>query len=116
MGFWHMFVHPKGLRDLDPEEILHLQSAGPKTRIVDVRTPGEFRRGHIRGALSAPLGSTQDAVREWPRETPILLICQSGHRSQAAAHDLLKLGFRDLAHLKGGMGRWVRHGAPLERG
>ena len=110
MGFLQLFVHPRALKDLGPEDVRKAKSAG--ARLVDVRMLAEFQRGHIDGAVSAPLGSTAQAVGDWPRDTPIVLICQSGHRSQAAAHDLLRLGFQDLSHLKGGMGAWSRHGAP----
>jgi SulP family sulfate permease len=113
MGFLNLFIHPRGLGDLGPEDVLQLRSSG--ARLVDVRTTAEFRQGHIEGAISAPLGTTSQAVKEWPRDAKLVLICQSGHRSQAAAHDLLRLGFSDLGHLKGGMAAWARHGAPQVR-
>lgn len=108
-----MFIHPRQLRDLGVPEVQRAQAAG--ARLVDVRTPAEFRRGHIAGAVSAPLGITAETVSPWPRDTQIVLICQSGHRSQAAAHDLLRLGFGDLSHLRGGMTAWSRRGAPSVR-
>ena len=113
MGFLDMFIHPRALKDLGVEEVRQAQSAG--ARLVDVRTPSEFRGGHIAGAISAPLGKTVGAVGSWPRDTRIVLICQSGHRSQAAAHELLRLGFQEVSHLKGGMARWSQQGGPCVR-
>lgn len=110
-----MFQHPKSLKNLRPEEVLKLRAEKPGVRMVDVRTPGEFRQGHIEGALLAPLGQTAKAVKDWPRDTPVVLVCHSGHRSQSAAAELLQLGFSDVSHLAGGMLAWRRHGAPQVR-
>jgi phage shock protein E len=116
MRLLHMFLRPRGLKDLTPEEILRRMQEQPGVRILDVRTPAEYRRGHIKGARLATLGRTAEAVADWPRHTPVILICQSGHRSVAAAHDVLALGFEDVSHLAGGMAAWVRHGAPRVSG
>ncbi|MDA8344017.1 MAG: rhodanese-like domain-containing protein [Thermaerobacter sp.] len=115
MDFRRLFQHPAGLKNLGPEEIQQLCASNPNVRIVDVRTPGEFRQGHIEGALLAPLGQTTKVVKDWPRDTALVLVCHSGHRSQTAAHELIQLGFQDVSHLAGGMMSWVRRGAPYVR-
>ncbi len=84
-------------------------------RILDVRSPREFVQGHIQGAVNAPLGTTGGACKDWSRETPIALVCLSGHRSQAAAAELLRMGFSDVSHLTGGMIAWRRARLPLKR-
>ncbi|CAB1128998.1 protein of unknown function [Candidatus Hydrogenisulfobacillus filiaventi] len=46
--------------------------AGPTpVRVVDVRTPFEFRRGHLPGAVPAPWGRTAAVLAAWDRSTPI---------------------------------------------
>ncbi len=110
-----LFRHPKGLKDLGPADLQRLAQQEQGLRIVDVRRPREYAQGHIAGAVSAPLGTTGRAVRDWPRDTPIALICLSGHRSQAAATELLDMGFHNVSHLTGGMLAWHRTGLPLAR-
>jgi rhodanese-related sulfurtransferase len=112
LNFWELLRRPAGLKDLSPDALSQLLAANGAVRVVDVRTRREYARGHVAGALSAPLGETGPAIREWPRETPVVLICQSGHRSQAAAHELLRMGFSNVSHLRGGMFAWMRRSLP----
>lgn len=107
--------HPKALKDVAPADLRQLTQQETELRVVDVRRPREYVQGHITGAVSAPLGSTAHLVQNWPRDTPIALVCLSGHRSQAAAAELLKMGFRDVSHLEGGMLAWRRAGQPVDR-
>jgi rhodanese-related sulfurtransferase len=74
--------------------------------VVDVRTPLEYRAGHLPGARSLPLGSfgTQDIPL--PPDRPILLVCQHGPRSRVAAAMLARAGCTQLYELRGGMSRW----------
>ncbi len=110
------FLHrPSALKDLAAQDLARRLGAEDHLRLVDVRRPHEYARGHIAGAVSAPLGTTGQVVREWPRETPVALICLSGHRSQAAAAELLAMGFGDVSHLAGGMLAWHRAGLPVKR-
>ena len=72
-------------------------------QLIDVRTPGEFRSGHIKNAKSIPLN-------EIGRFTPVAgkktyVICHSGARSKLAAKKLKKRGF-DVVNVKGGMHAW----------
>ncbi len=76
-------------------------------QIVDVRTEAEFHRGHIRGAVSAPitaLGDRLPALRLDPAR-PVVAICLSAHRSIPAVRLLRSRGF-EAAQLAGGMLAW----------
>jgi rhodanese-related sulfurtransferase len=110
MNFLKLFRHPVALVDLTPDQLLDRLSQQPV--LVDVRTPGEYRAGHIDGAISCPLGSEASLLVACPLDSDIILICKTGHRSQAAADTLLGLGFRRVSHLQGGMGAWRRAGNP----
>jgi len=110
MKLLQMFRHPVDLVDLTPDQLFdHL---GNKPLLVDVRTAGEYRGGHIEGAVSLPWGGEQRVADDWPQDTDVVLICKTGHRSQAAANTLLKLGFGRVSHLKGGMDAWKHAGKP----
>ena len=72
-------------------------------QLIDVRTPGEFRRGHIKNAKNVPLN-------EIGQFTPITdetvyVICHSGARSKLAAKILKKKGY-DVINIQGGMHAW----------
>ena len=115
MKLLNLFRKPAGLRDIEPEQLQQKLSAARKPVVIDVRTNMEFNAGHIHSAQSYPLGKEILAAQELNPETPIVLICKTGHRSQAAAHTFAQLGFRDISHLAGGMDRWKKKKLPLEK-
>ena len=61
--------------------------------IIDVRTPGEFRQGHIQGSKNIPLVEIRQKVqqiKEWNK--PVITVCFSGSRSAAAKSVLATAG------------------------
>lgn len=58
--------------------------------IVDVRTTGEFRAGHIEGSRNFPLDSLRDHINDLKKmDKPVITVCRSGARSNIAK-DILK--------------------------
>ncbi len=71
-------------------------------RIVDVRTPAEFRDGSYPGAVNIPLASLAARMSELePRTAPIVLFCASGARSAQGARLLKQAGFTDVVNAGG---------------
>lgn len=56
--------------------------------IVDVRTPAEFRGGHVLGSINIPLNEVVDRSEEIMQlKQPVIFCCASGGRSgQATAY------------------------------
>lgn len=67
---------------------------------VDVRTPGEYKARNIRQFKNIPLGSDFSKL---PKDKEILVICQSGMRSNQACKQLKKLGYTKVTNIRGGM-------------
>lgn len=86
-----------------PHEWVLSRPAG--VRLVDVREPSEFDGplGHIEGSELVPLVTLPSVVASWDREAPVTLICRSGGRSGKAAMQMLSMGFRRVASMRGGM-------------
>jgi rhodanese-related sulfurtransferase len=108
---------------------------------VDVRSTGEFERGHPETAVNVPL-IEPDADTGQPAPNPdfvrvlqdgfgtdakLLIGCQVGGRSMRAVMMLRSMGFTDVVNVRGGfagtrdpMGRvdigWVDAGLPVETG
>lgn len=61
--------------------------------IVDVRTPGEFREGHVQGAINIPLDTLQGQLKKLDKGKVIITCCRSGARSGAAADLLTRSGY-----------------------
>ena len=61
--------------------------------IVDVRTPGEFMGGNVKGSINIPLQQIQqrlDEIKQMPQ--PVILCCASGARSEQATRFLKSNG------------------------
>ena len=53
----------------------------PDALIVDVRTPGEYFRGHYPGAINIPLSSVPSRISEFgPTDRAVVVYCRSGRR------------------------------------
>lgn len=84
-----------------------------KRMVLDVRTPAEWRTGHIEGARHIELSNLQRSLSELPKETPIAAICGSGYRASIAASILKRAGFQDVANIQGGMQAWKEAKLPI---
>ncbi len=73
--------------------------------MVDVRTPGEFSSGHIKGAKNIPLNNLANISKKATKDKDIIVYCQSGSRSSSAASQLKSMGYEKVHNL-GGIGRW----------
>lgn len=61
--------------------------------VIDVRSPGEFSGGHVKGSKNIPLGdisTRMDKIKKWNK--PIITCCTSGMRSGSAATILKRNG------------------------
>lgn len=74
-----------------------------KPVILDVRTSGEYRGGHIPGAENVPLNTIEQYKGK--KEKKLYVVCQSGMRSKRAASSLKKKGY-EVVNVRGGMSQW----------
>jgi rhodanese-related sulfurtransferase len=89
--------------------------ADGKTAIVDVRTPDEFKDGHLKGAKNIDIMSKdfEAQLGKLDKTQPTLVHCQAGGRSTRALKVFEKLGFTHLIHLDDGYGGWEAAGKPV---
>jgi phage shock protein E len=62
-------------------------------QIVDVRSPEEFRGGHISGAVNLPLQTLEANLKKLRKDRPVITCCASGMRSGSAKSFLERNGF-----------------------
>mgnify|MGYP001175624803 FL=1 len=100
------FSRLMGSNRISPDKAREMIEKGEAT-LVDVRTPGEFEQGYIKGALLIPLDRlSSDAKNKLPdKEKPILVYCLSGSRSRSAAGLLSGMGYKNV-HDLGGISSW----------
>ncbi len=85
--------------------------------VVDVRSDGEFRQGHIINAINVPeslLESQIDKLEKF-RERPVILVCRTGQASGKASAALKRKGFARVHTLAGGLMAWEGANLPLAK-
>ena len=78
--------------------------------MLDVRTPQEWEMYHVDGATLIELDYLAGRVDEVPRDQEIIVICNSGNRSQVARDILLEAGFTNVTSIAGGIQGWMGAG------
>ena len=74
----------------------------PGAVLIDLRSPQDFREGHIPGSINLALTQLSD-VTDYAEEltTPLFVYCYSGNRSRQAAGVLSVMGYTDITDLGG---------------
>lgn len=96
------------------DELKHWQDEKRDVQIVDVRQPGEYRNGHVPGAISAPLAHVAEQASSFDPNRQTAVICAGGYRSSAATGILARRGFRNLFNVIGGTSAWINAGYAVE--
>jgi rhodanese-related sulfurtransferase len=104
---FNLFSIKKKDTDLSGNEFKEKFTATPGAVLVDVRTPGEYRSGSIKGAINIDFMSP-DFQREFlklSKSKQYFLFCRSGGRSGQACAMLAGEGYT-VYNLDGGIGEW----------
>ncbi len=67
-----------------------------KTFLVDVRTPGEFKSGTVKGAVNIPLNTLQSNIKKFQNKKNVVVFCASGMRSSQAKAILTRGGIPNV--------------------
>lgn len=100
-------------REVSLTDLATARAAGAK--VIDVREPEEFARGHVPGATLIPLDSLPDRIGDIEAGVPIYLICASGNRSLRAT-DLLRGAGIEAYSVAGGTSGWQQAGHEIAQG
>ncbi len=105
------------IKGITPQEAHELLQKEPNCVYIDVRTVREFAAGHPQGALNVPVAfpdpaqgmvMNQDFMSvveaNFSKDKKIIVGCQAGPRSDAAARLLQEAGYQDVSSMEGGFG------------
>ena len=87
-------------------------------QLVDVRTPKEFKAGHIKDAVLINFyddNFNQISEQKLDKNQPVYLYCRSGGRSAKAAKMYKDAGFKKVYNLLGGFNAWSASGQKIEK-
>jgi rhodanese-related sulfurtransferase len=105
-----------GYREVSSDEAAVLIK-NDKPIILDVRTPGEYSRGHLQNSVLIPVQELQSRYQEIgaDKEREILIYCATGNRSTVASKILIDKGFQQIVNLRGGIYDWSKNNYPINR-
>lgn len=85
--------------------------------VLDIRPLADFNKGHIVGAVSAPLSKLDSMDKELERykARPVIVVCAQGMTAVNACKQLKKLGFAQLYRLGNGMQAWTAENLPISK-
>ena len=96
MSFFDLFKQP----DVNQGVKKYQSTSGAV--LLDVRTPAEYRSGHIPGSKNIPLQAIDKvaSVAE-NKDTALYVYCQSGARSRQAVGLLKQMGYTNVNNIGG---------------
>jgi rhodanese-related sulfurtransferase len=112
----------QNIENLTPLQVQEELSSGNAT-LIDIRESEELaQNGKIANAVHAPRGMIEFYADpslpyhkpEFDKDKRIILQCASGGRSALATQTLKEMGYKNIAHLDGGLKAWKEAGLPLE--
>ena len=91
--------------------------AGRGPVVIDVRTPDEYARGHVPGALLMPIQIFATEIKRLSvdKSHPIVVYCELGPRAVVARGALRLVGYTQVSYLEGHMRAWRESGLSMEK-
>ncbi|GLU42985.1 rhodanese-like domain-containing protein [Allomuricauda sp. NBRC 101325] len=94
------------------KQVIKSEVIGKEVQLVDVRTPGEYKAGHIDHAVNFDLSNQSGFLKQietLDKDEPVYVYCLVGSRSAFAAKILQDKGFTKVFDYSGGYSDWVRN-------
>lgn len=106
----------RGGSSVGPADAVRLANGG--ALVLDVREDKDYEAGHIIDARHIPAGEIAgraESLKKF-REKPVIVYCETGFGSAAAARALRASGFGKVVTLRGGLQQWRQENLPLVKG
>ncbi|NPA06907.1 MAG: rhodanese-like domain-containing protein [Chloroflexi bacterium] len=107
----------KKLTPPEAYQLIQQHKDDPNFVILDVRTPEEYRAGHIPGAQNLDFYAPdfQEKLSQLPKDKVYFIYCNSGNRSGQTFEMMKRMGFKEVYDLQGGIQAWYQGGYPITR-
>lgn len=99
---------------ISADELKERLSTQKDLQVIDVRRPGEYKGGHVPGAINIPLNELRSNLAKVDKNRPTAIICASGYRSSAATCILKDYGVADVCNTAGGTNGYRAAGHEVE--
>ena len=102
------------LAEVGQMSVHELNKRARDLQIVDVRSPREWKNGHVPGARHIFLPDLRKRIGELDRLKATAVYCGSGYRASIATSIMKPAGFEKLWNVPGSWEAWKRAGLPVE--
>jgi len=102
------------LERISQMSVHELNERKPSLQVLDVRSPGEWKKGHVPGARHIFVPELRDRINELDRNKPTAVYCGSGYRASIATSILKPQGFNELWNVPGSWEAWKKAKLPVE--
>jgi hydroxyacylglutathione hydrolase len=83
--------------------------------VLDTRGQEEWESGHIEGALHIYVGHLERRLSDVPRDKPVAVYCNTGHRAGLGASILLRASYPKVYNVPGSVTAWASAGFPITK-
>jgi rhodanese-related sulfurtransferase len=103
------------VREVTVDDVKARLDRGEEFHLIDVREESEWAADHLPHATHLGRGILErDVETRFPDlDADIVLYCGGGFRSALSADNLVKMGYRRVASMDGGIRIWREKGYPL---
>jgi len=92
------------------------QASGDPLLVIDVRDAGEYKSGHVPGAINIPQKKLDKQLDKLLDANGVVLYCINGRRTRLAEQTLIEHDFSNVHHLEGGLMGWRQGGFEVRTG
>lgn len=113
---YEMRAQTQAFAAVSPMEAVRLLNQG--AILVDVRANSDFKAGHIGNARNLPgneIAAGAESLARFKDKT-VITCCETGVTSGSAARHLIRLGFKQVFNLRGGIAAWRQDNLPIVKG
>lgn len=102
------------IENLSPEKFHETIYTFQNAALIDVQPEEDFKKKHIKNAINLPNSEAlKTYIDSFDLDTPILLYCFVGIRSEQVSKILKQKGFYNIYTLRGGLALWIEEGLPF---
>jgi rhodanese-related sulfurtransferase len=108
----------KRIREVTVDDVKGKLERNDEFLLVDVREDKEWEKDHLPRAIHLGKGVIERDIEQRVPDlnAPIILYCGGGFRSALAADNLVRMGYKNVVSMDGGIRGWREKGYPLTRG
>ena len=112
-----MAINAQTVTETNSKEVFAMLQNTKKWVVLDVRTPGEFSQGHIKGAINIDINQPDalKSIGKLDHKAKYIVHCRTNRRSKIAVDYMTQNGFKTVYQMMDGMNGWMQNQLPTEK-